>query len=136
MALVCLSKLVSDGFNIIGVVPPHKSDATYNLMCSFTKSVKLPLITYENSLDEIDFLHKIRQLNADIAVVCSYNKKFPPEFLKTVKVGFVNCHPSLLPQYRGANPYSHVIINDEKDTGVTLHFMDENFDSGNIILQH
>lgn len=136
MALVCLSKLVSDGFNIIGVVPPHKSDATYNLMCSFTKSVKLPLITYENSLDEIDFLHKIRQLNADIAVVCSYNKKFPPEFLKTVKVGFVNCHPSLLPQYRGANPYSHVIINDEKETGVTLHFMDENFDTGNIILQH
>lgn len=135
MALVCLSKLVTQGFNIVGVVPPHHSEATYSLMCGFTNSLKLPLITYQNSLDEIDFLHKIRQLNADIAVVCSYNKKFPQEFLKTTKDGFVNCHPSLLPEYRGANPYSHVLINNEKETGITLHFMDENFDTGNIIAQ-
>lgn len=135
MALVCLSKLVTEGFNIVGVVPPYKNEPTYGLMCDFTKSLKLPLITYERSLDEFDFVHKIRQLNADIAVVCSYNKKFPPELLKSVKGGFVNCHPSLLPEYRGANPYSNVIINDEKETGVTLHFMDENFDTGNIIAQ-
>ncbi len=135
MALVCLSKLVSDGFNIVAVVPPHRTEPTFDLMCSMAKSAKLPIITYERSLDEIDFIHKIRQLNADIAVVCSYNKKFPPELLKSVKGGFVNCHPSLLPEYRGANPYSHVIINGEKETGLTLHFMDENFDTGNIILQ-
>lgn len=135
MALVCLSRLVSEGFNIVGVVPPHSSEGTYELMCSFTESLKLPLVKYNQRMDEIDFVHKIRQLNADIAVVCSYNKKFPPELLKTVKGGFVNCHPSLLPDYRGANPYSNVLINDEKETGITLHFMDENFDTGNIIAQ-
>lgn len=135
MALVCLSRLVTDGFNIVGVVPPHSNEGTYGLMCGFTNSLKLPLITYTQRMDEIDFLHKIRQLNADIAVVCSYNKKFPPELLKTTKDGFVNCHPSLLPEYRGANPYSNVLINDEKETGITLHFMDENFDTGNIIAQ-
>ena len=135
MAIVCLSKLVLEGFNIVGVVPPHKSEDTYSLMCNITKSMKLPLFEYENKLDELDFLHKIRQANADIAIVCSYNKKFPPELLKCVKGGFVNCHPSLLPEYRGANPYSNVIINDEKETGITLHFMDENFDTGNIAAQ-
>ncbi len=135
MAIVCLSKLVAEGFNIVGVVPPHISENTYGLMCNFTKSLKLPLITYDRKLDEIDFLHKIRQLNADIAVVCSYNKKLPSELLKSVKGGFVNCHPSLLPDYRGGNPYSNVLINDEKVTGITLHFMDENFDTGNIIAQ-
>lgn len=135
MALVCLSRLVSDGFNIVGVVPPHSNEGTYGLMCGFAGSLKLPLITYNQRMDEIDFLHKIRQLNADIAVVCSYNKKFPPELLKTTKNGFVNCHPSLLPEYRGANPYSNVLINNEKETGITLHFMDENFDTGNIIAQ-
>lgn len=135
MALVCLSKLVYDGFNIVGVVPPHRSDGTYELMCNFVRGLKLPLVEYQNKLDELDFLHKIRQLEADIAVVCSYNKKFPPELLKIVKGGFVNCHPSLLPDYRGANPYSNVIINDEAETGVTLHFMDEEFDTGNIIAQ-
>ena len=115
MALVCLSKLVYDGFNIVGVVPPHRSDGTYELMCNFVRGLKLPLVEYQNKLDELDFLHKIRQLEADIAVVCSYNKKFPPELLKIVKGGFVNCHPSLLPDYRGANPYSNVIINDEAE---------------------
>lgn len=135
MALVCLSKLVSEGFNIVGVVPPHKTESTYGLMCNFVRSLRLPLYEYENRLDEIDFIHKIRQLDADIAVVCSYNKKFPIELLKSVKHGFVNCHPSLLPDYRGANPYSNVLINGEQETGVTLHFMDENFDTGNIIAQ-
>ena len=135
MALICLSKLVSDGFNIVGVVPPHHSEATYGLMCDFANTLKIPVINYQNKLDEIDFLHKIRQLNADLAIVCSYNKKFPIEFLKSVKNGFINCHPSLLPMYRGANPYSHVIINNEKETGITLHFMDEEFDTGNIIVQ-
>ena len=135
MAIVCLSKLVSEGFNIVGVVPPHSSDETHDLMCSFAKGFKIPIITYEKRMDEIDFIHKIRQLNADIAVVASYNTKFPQELLKSVKGGFVNCHPSLLPEYRGGNPYSNVIINNEKETGVTLHFMDENFDTGNIIAQ-
>ena len=135
MAIVCLTKLIAAGINIVGVVPPHPQDQTYELMCSVAKGFRLPIIAYQNNLDEIDFLHKIRQLNADLAVVCSYGKKFPPEFLKTVKDGFVNCHPSLLPEYRGANPYSHVIMNNEKQTGVTLHFMDENFDTGNIIAQ-
>ena len=135
MALVCLSGLVSRGFNIVGVVPPHRNEGTFDLMCSFAYSLKLPLILYKDRMDEMDFIHAIKQLNADIAVVCSYNKKFPPELLRTVKDGFVNCHPSLLPDYRGANPYSHVLINGEKETGITLHFMDENFDTGNIIAQ-
>jgi len=135
MAIVCLSKLISEGFNIVGVVPPHFSNETYNFMCTFAKGFKLPIITYEKRMDEIDFIHKIRQLKADIAIVCSYNKKFPAELLKTTKDGFVNCHPSLLPNYRGGNPYSNVLINNEKETGVSLHFMDENFDTGNLIAQ-
>jgi len=135
MAIVCLSKLVSEGFNIVGVVPPHKNNETHNLMCSFAKGFKIPVISYENRIDEIDFIHKIRQLKADIGIVCSYNKKLPIEFLKSTKDGIVNCHPSLLPEYRGGNPYSHVLINDEKETGITLHFMDETFDTGNIIAQ-
>lgn len=135
MALVCLSGLFSRGFNIVGVVPPHRNEGTYELMCTFARSLKLPLILYKDRLDEVEFLHAIKQLNADIAVVCSYNRKFPPELLRTTKDGFVNCHPSLLPEYRGANPYSNVLINGEKETGITLHFMDEYFDTGNIIAQ-
>lgn len=135
MAIVCLSKLVAEGFNIVGVVPPHSGEPTYDFMVQFAKNEGLNILKFENSINEPDFINKLKILNADIAVVCSYNKKFKPELLNSVKSGFVNVHPSLLPRYRGANPYSNVIINNEKETGVTLHFMDENFDTGNIIWQ-
>ncbi len=135
MALVCLSRLVRDELNIVGVVPPHYSDPTYNLMCSYVKSCGLNIVNYEKSLDEPDFLGKIKILNADVGIVCSYNRKFPSALLQSIKGGIINCHPSLLPDYRGGNPYSNVIINGETETGITLHYMDENFDTGNIIWQ-
>lgn len=135
MAIICLARLISDGFNIIGVVPPHPGEPTYDFMVQFAKKSGLNVLTYEKSINDPDFINKVKILNADLAVVCSYNKKFSPALLSSVKGGFVNVHPSLLPKYRGANPYSHVILNDEKETGVTLHLMDENFDTGNIIWQ-
>ena len=52
-----------------------------------------------------------------------------------MKDGFINVHPSMLPKYRGGNPYSRVIMNGESETGVTIHFMDEGFDTGDIIAQ-
>ena len=135
MAIVCLDKLITEGFNLAAVVPPHISEPSYDFMVQFAKSKGQNILRYETSINEPDFINKIKILNADIAVVCSYNKKFKPELINSVKSGFVNVHPSLLPDYRGANPYSHVIINNEKETGVTLHFMDEDFDTGNIIWQ-
>lgn len=136
MALVCLSKLVNAGVNIVAVVPPEKNSATYGFFMEFVHGMNLRVIDYDSSLKEQLFLNKIKALEADIAVVCSYNKLFPPEFLKLTKDGFINVHPSLLPEYRGGNPYSHVIINNEKETGVTIHFMDETFDTGDIISQY
>lgn len=135
MALVCMAKMVAENVNIVACVPPQKTHNTYRLFCNFAKNLDLPVISYENSLTDKDFLSKIKALDADLAVVCSYGKLFPKEFLEVTKDGFVNVHPSLLPKYRGGNPYSHVIINGEKETGVTLHFMDEHFDTGDIIAQ-
>jgi len=50
-------------------------------------------------------------------------------------MGYINCHPSLLPYYRGGAPYFHIVNNGEKESGITLHFMDETFDTGDIIYQ-
>ena len=136
MALVCLHKLNEKGINIIGVVPPPKEDPTYSLMVNNAKSMGYELVEYEKNLNEKEFLNKIRNLNADLGVVASYNKKFPKELLRLPKDGFINLHPSKLPDYRGANPYSHVIINGEEESAITLHFMDEEFDTGDIISQY
>ena len=135
MAIICMMKLVQEHVNIVAAVPPPQNHGTYDLFCDTAYQLDVPVINFKNSLKDEDFLEKIRALDVDLAVVCSYGKLFPKEFLSTAKYGFVNVHPSLLPNYRGGNPYSHVIMNGETETGVTLHFMDETFDTGDIIAQ-
>ncbi len=136
MAIVCLNKLVSKGINIVGVVPPEKTDSTNKLMVNTAQKLGLDIIEYNISLSDKGFLQRIKNLNADIGVVASFSKKLPKELLQLTKDGFINLHPSKLPDYRGANPYSHVIINGETKSAITLHFMDENYDTGDIISQY
>lgn len=134
MAYICLDGLNMAGVNIVGVVGPKKEHATYLSFKRFAEKRGLNFIEYDN-LDDASFINEVRALNADIAVVCSFNYKVPKELLISVKDGFINVHPSLLPKYRGPNPYSMAIINGEVETGVTLHFMDETFDTGDIVSQ-
>ena len=134
MALVGLDTLIYAGVNIVGVIGPKKTHNTYSLFKQFVYSRRQNFIEYD-SLDSPDLISKISELQSDIAVVFSFNDKIPKVFIDSIKDGIINVHPSLLPNYRGGNPYSWVIINDEKKTGVTLHYMTENFDEGNIILQ-
>ena len=135
MALVCLSNLMQKKFNIVGVVPPQKTHEAFNFFKNFVSQYGLEFIEFEKSQNEKECIEKIKSLNADIGVVCSYNKLFSKEFLSTTKMGYINCHPSLLPYYRGAAPYFHVIKNGEEYSGITLHFMDEKFDTGDIVHQ-
>lgn len=134
MAYVCLDGLLAAGVNIVGVMGPKKSHNTYDNFKQFALSRKMNFIDWDSLKDE-HFLDYLRKLNLDAAVVASFNYKIPKGLLDIPKHGFINIHPSLLPKYRGGNPYSTVIINGEQETGVTLHFMDEGFDTGDIITQ-
>lgn len=135
MALICLSNLLEKDFNIIAVVPPLKDNETYDYFKKYVLSKKLNLMEFNNSPNEKEYIEKLNALDADIGVVCSYNVKLSKDFLNTTKMGYINCHPSALPNYRGACPYFHIVKNGEKVSAVTLHFMDENFDTGDIIYQ-
>ncbi len=134
MAFVCLDGMLNAGVNIVGVIGAKKTHNTYMTFKNYVTNKGLNYIDYDNLDDEV-FINKIKSLNADIAVVCSFNYKIPKVMLDSVKGGFINTHPALLPDYRGPNPYSAVILNGEKYTGVTLHLMDEEFDTGDIVLQ-
>lgn len=134
MAYICLDGLGLAGVNFVGVIGPKKTHQTYQNFKNFVKHRNLNFIEYEN-LEDAAFIKQIKDLDIDAAIVCSFNYKIPKVLLESVKDGFINVHPSLLPRYRGANPYSSAIIDNAKETGVTLHFMDENFDTGEIIAQ-
>lgn len=135
MALVCLPNLLEKDFNIVGVVPPKKTHETYPFFRQFCSFKNLNFLDFDESCNEESYIEKIKALKADIGVVCSYNYKLSADFLKTTKMGYINCHPSLLPKYRGAAPYFHVINNGETKSGITLHLMEETFDTGDIVYQ-
>ncbi len=134
MAYIGLDGLLMAGVNIVGVLGPKKDHNMYEAFRDYVLSRKLNFIEYDE-LDEPQLLQKIRDLNVDVAVVCSFNYKVPKVLMEATKDGFINVHPSMLPKYRGGNPYSRVIMNGETETGVTIHFMDEKFDTGDIIVQ-
>lgn len=73
--------------------------------------------------------------NADLAIVVAYGRILPGEFLRAPKRGCINVHFSLLPLYRGAAPVNWALINGEEKTGVTTMFIEEELDSGPILLQ-
>ncbi len=135
MAYVCLSNMLAKKFNILCVVPPNKSHNTYPAFIQYVESQGLKVINFNKNPNEPDCINTIKELNADIGVVCSYNYKLSKDFLSTTRLGYINCHPSILPDYRGAMPYFHIIKNAEKISGITLHFMDEDFDTGDIVYQ-
>lgn len=101
---------------------------------SFIKSYKLREIK-ARSVNSAKFKNEILKLNPDIILVGSWSEKFKKRIIELPKIGTINCHPSLLPKYRGPNPYMRVIMNGEKETGITFHLMDESLDTGPILLQ-
>lgn len=78
---------------------------------------------------------KLLRASVDLLVSINFTKKLPRTVLHAARKGGVNLHPSLLPLYRGPNPYFWVLRNGEAETGVTSHYMEEVFDSGPILVQ-
>ena len=74
-------------------------------------------------------------LEPDLIMVNSYSMKLHPDVLAIPRRGGVNVHGALLPEYRGSNPIQWALLNNELETGVTMHYMDANFDTGDIIAQ-
>ena len=81
------------------------------------------------------FVSKLREMSPDVIVVVAYGQILRREVLEIPSRGCVNLHPSLLPKYRGPAPIQWAIINGEKETGVTVMFLDEGEDTGDIIAQ-
>lgn len=80
-----------------------------------------------------EFIRKIREINPDLIVVAAYGKLLPVELLQIPKLGCINIHASLLPKYRGAAPIHRSVIGGEEKTGVTLMYMEEGLDTGDMI---
>ena len=90
------------------------------------------MIKQPEDLRNIDFINQIKSMNADLFIVVAF-RKIPKEVYSIPKLGTINLHASLLPDYRGAAPINWALINNEKVTGVTTFFINEKIDHGDII---
>ncbi len=120
--------------SLVVTVPDKKMDRGQKEKASSIKKwalrENLPIKEADTALalDEI-----VRLTNPDIVVVAALGIVISPKTLSMAR--FINIHPSLLPKYRGATPIQHAIISGEKESGVSLIFMDERIDHGPIISQ-
>lgn len=101
---------------------------------NYIKSYNLHEIEVK-SVNSPQFKKTLLKLNPDIVLVGSWSEKFEKEIYDIPKIATINAHPSLLPQYRGPNPYFWTIRNGEQVSGVTFHLMDKGFDTGAILAQ-
>jgi methionyl-tRNA formyltransferase len=86
------------------------------------------------SLKSPEFIEELSSYNADLFVVVAF-RMLPEVVWSMPPMGTFNLHASLLPQYRGAAPINHAIINGEKETGLTTFLLDKEIDTGEIIMQ-
>ncbi|MDR1391704.1 MAG: methionyl-tRNA formyltransferase [Clostridiales bacterium] len=139
-AIVCLQSLLNYDYDVCAVVTQSDKpcDRGQKSKASPVKkyAVEHNLEVYQpESLKNKIFSSKLFLLKPDIIVVVAYGKILPEYILNFPKYGCINVHASLLPKYRGAAPIQWSIMNDEKETGVTIMQMDEGLDTGDIISQ-
>lgn len=138
-AVPCLDKLLQAGYNVVGVItaPDRPAGRGKKIAMSAVKEFALEKelhILQPTNLKNENFQTELKALNADIQVVVAF-RMLPEAVWNMPKMGSINLHASLLPQYRGAAPINWAIINGEKETGVSTFFLQHEIDTGKIIFQ-
>jgi len=121
-----------DRFDIRFIVP--RTDTLDVTLFNFSKKYNIDYFKLKN-VNSITSINKISDYDCDVLVSMSFNQIFRKEIINLTRIGIINCHAGKLPFYRGRNILNWVLINDEKEFGITVHFVDEGIDTGDIILQ-
>jgi len=139
-AVASLDALVRERFNIAGIItaPDKPAGRGQKLVSSAVKKYALkagisPILQPAN-LKDPGFLEELRNLKPDLQIVVAF-RMLPEAVWALPSKGTINLHASLLPQYRGAAPINHVIMNGEPETGVTTFIIRHEIDTGNILFQ-
>jgi methionyl-tRNA formyltransferase len=138
-AVASLDALVKAGFNIAGVITAPDKPAGRGMKMNESAVKKYAVehnlrVLQPDKLKDPEFLTELKSLNADLQIVVAF-RMLPEVVWNMPRLGSVNLHGSLLPQYRGAAPINWAVINGEKETGVTTFKLKHEIDTGDILLQ-
>ena len=101
---------------------------------NYAKQYGIDYLEHEN-VNSDEFILNLKKYDCDLFISMSFNQIFKNDIINFTKYKIINCHAGKLPFYRGRNVLNWVLINDEKEFGITVHYVDEGIDSGDIILQ-
>lgn len=127
-----------ENYQVVGVVSQPDRKVGRHQEVEFTPIKKVAvdnnILVLQPEKIRKDYM-SVLELKPDIIVTCAYGQIIPKELLDYPKYGCINVHASLLPKLRGGAPIHHAIIDGYKKTGITIMYMDEAMDSGDIISQ-
>ncbi len=138
IAATCLKKILADGMDVVGVYtqPDRPKGRGMKMVYPPVKEVAMaagiPVFQPENFRQE-ETVEELRALNPDIFAVVAYGRILPQKVLDIPKLGCINIHASILPQYRGSAPYQWAVLDGLAETGVSAQYMVLQMDAGDVI---
>jgi methionyl-tRNA formyltransferase len=137
IGVACLEAVLERGADVVAVVTheddPEEAIWFASLACA-AAGRGIPVHVPEDPNTPV-FVDQIRDLQPDLAFSFYYRRLLQPALLQIPRLGAINVHGSLLPKYRGRAPINWALVHGETVTGVTLHYMDQWADHGDIIAQ-
>ncbi len=147
-SVIVLSHLVENNYAPVAVVtkPPspigRKQIVTPTPVETWAKKHKIPVLSFSTDTDrpwlyqnETAVINALSTFKPDLLISACYGQKIPKETIEYARFGGLNIHPSLLPRWRGADPIPWTILSHDRQTGVTIVTLSEQFDQGRIVAQ-
>lgn len=142
-----------NGSNAEKIIQHFKNSTLANVVAIFTNNPKAKVIEKlqkeninavvftKSDLNEGIVLEKLKIIQPDLIVLAGFLLKFPESIINEFPNKVINIHPALLPKYGGKgmygmNVHNAVLDNNEKETGITIHFVNEHYDEGEFIAQY
>lgn len=114
------------------IVP--RTDTQDDTLLNFARKYNIDYL-HQVKINSAEFIEKAKSYNCDLFVSMSFNQIFRNDIICLPRLSTINCHAGKLPFYRGRNILNWALINDEKEFGITVHYIDSGIDTGDIILQ-
>lgn len=117
------------------VVPGNRRGADVDAVASRAAERGVPVLVQPPRAARAAFVDRLRAMSPELFLVWSYSMLLPDDVLALPRLGTVNVHTGLLPEYRGGHVLQWALLNGERETGVTLHYVDASVDTGPVIAE-
>jgi methionyl-tRNA formyltransferase len=131
---IVLLSLIEAGHHIFLVLTPFYDNLIYKKLEYSCVKFGIPFLR-ANKINSDEVFTIVSQKCPNLCIIAHFEKLIKHPILSIPPMGFINLHPSMLPYYRGMSPQHWPLINGEKEAGITIHYVDERANTGDIILQ-